>query len=41
MVQLDNNSDPAVKQMILNLDREMGFIIEDLDETHLFIGNSW
>ena len=29
--------DVAVKQIILELDSKMHFIIEDLDETHLFI----
>lgn len=29
--------DPSVKQIILRLDREHSFIIEDIDDTTLFI----
>ncbi|CAG8464571.1 9570_t:CDS:2 [Paraglomus brasilianum] len=29
--------DPTVKQVILNLDERDHFIIEDLDETHVFV----
>ena len=30
-------SDPAMKQLLLKLHEEEPFIIEDLDDTHLFI----
>ncbi len=30
-------SEPAVKEILLLLDAEMNFIIEDLDPNHLFI----
>lgn len=32
--------DVSVKEILLNLDNEMRFIIEDLDERHLFIESS-
>ena len=32
--------DQAVKSIILDLDSKLKFIIEDLDETHLFIDAS-
>ncbi|KAI8887622.1 nucleotide excision repair, TFIIH, subunit [Backusella circina FSU 941] len=33
--------DTTVKQIVLNLNKRGNFIIEDLDETHLFIDSSW
>ncbi|ORZ17056.1 TFIIH subunit TTDA/Tfb5 [Absidia repens] len=33
--------DSTVKQIVLNLNKRSNFIIEDLDETHLFIEASW
>ncbi|KAI8333800.1 TFIIH subunit TTDA/Tfb5 [Choanephora cucurbitarum] len=33
--------DSTVKQIVLNLNKRGNFIIEDLDETHLFIEASW
>ena len=32
-------SDPAVKQIIMDMNTEHQFVIEDLDDTHLFVGN--
>ena len=32
-------SDPAVKQIIMDLNSQMRFVIEDLDDTHLFVGD--
>ncbi|CDS11861.1 nucleotide excision repair, TFIIH, subunit [Lichtheimia hyalospora FSU 10163] len=29
--------DPTVKQIVLNLNERGNFVIEDLDETHLFV----
>ncbi|KAI9319986.1 TFIIH subunit TTDA/Tfb5 [Dichotomocladium elegans] len=29
--------DPTVKQIVLNLNESGNFVIEDLDETHLFV----
>lgn len=31
-------SDAAVKQIIIDLDKSFHFILSDLDETHLFVG---
>ncbi|KAI8974748.1 transcription factor TFIIH complex subunit Tfb5-domain-containing protein [Pilobolus umbonatus] len=33
--------DSTVKQILLNLNKRDNFIVEDLDETHLFIESSW
>ncbi|KAI8393537.1 TFIIH subunit TTDA/Tfb5 [Radiomyces spectabilis] len=33
--------DSTVKQIILNLNKRGNFVIEDLDDTHLFIEASW
>ncbi|KAI9486836.1 MAG: TFIIH subunit TTDA/Tfb5 [Benjaminiella poitrasii] len=33
--------DTTVKQIVLNLNKRGKFIIEDLDDTHLFIEASW
>lgn len=33
--------DSTVKQIVLNLNKRDNFVIEDLDETHLFIEASW
>lgn len=33
----NTRSEPAVKEILLVLDAEMNFIIEDLDPNHLFI----
>lgn len=33
--------DSTVKQIVLNLNKRGNFVIEDLDETHLFIESSW
>ncbi|KAG1445728.1 TFIIH subunit TTDA/Tfb5 [Sporodiniella umbellata] len=33
--------DSTVKQIVLNLNKRGNFVIEDLDETHLFIEASW
>lgn len=38
---LFKNSDAAIKQLLLTLNEDDQFVIEDLDETHLFVdGNS-
>jgi hypothetical protein len=34
------DSDPSVKQILLQLDSTMHFIIEDLDASHMFIDSS-
>lgn len=33
--------DSTVKQIVLNLNKRENFVIEDLDETHLFIESTW
>lgn len=33
--------DTTVKQIVLNLNQKGNFVIEDLDDTHLFIEASW
>lgn len=33
--------DSTVKQIVLNLNKRGNFVIEDLDETHLFIESTW
>ncbi|KAL4209762.1 hypothetical protein CU097_004346 [Rhizopus azygosporus] len=33
--------DSTVKQIVLNLNKRGNFVIEDLDDTHLFIEASW
>ncbi|KAK9765746.1 hypothetical protein K7432_005683 [Basidiobolus ranarum] len=33
--------DEAVKQIVLNLNNSYHFMIEDLDDTHVFIDGSW
>ena len=33
--------DSTVKQLVLNLNKRGNFVIEDLDDTHLFIEASW
>jgi TFIIH basal transcription factor complex TTD-A subunit len=35
------NSDPAMKQLILQLNEKDQFIIEDLDETHVLMDASY
>lgn len=34
------SSDPAIKELLLQLDASMHFIIEQLDSSHLFIEES-
>ena len=40
-VELDSffggDSDPAVKQLLVNMDEKQSFIIQDLDDNHLLI----
>jgi TFIIH basal transcription factor complex TTD-A subunit len=33
--------DSTVKQIVLNLNKRGNFVIEDLDDTHLFIESTW
>ena len=33
----DGDSDPAVKQLLVNMDEKQSFIIQDLDDNHLLI----
>lgn len=32
--------DPAVKELILSLDKELRFLIKDLDETHVVVATN-
>jgi len=34
---MDTSSDPAVKQILLTMNEQQSFIIEDLDDYHLVI----
>lgn len=37
MLTLPSCSDPAVKQLLVNMNEKEGFIIQDLDDNHLLI----